>query len=68
VIGAFRLFAYGAVPLGSLLGGLLARSFGLPAPFLVAGVAILAFTLLALPFVNRRTVEQAVAAAENGAT
>ena len=68
VIGAFRLFGYGAVPLGSLLGGLLARSFGLPAPFLVAGVAILAFTLLALPFVNRRTVAQAVAAAENGAT
>jgi MFS family permease len=68
VIGAFRLFSYGAVPLGSLLGGLLARGFGLPAPFLVAGVAILAFTLLALPFVNRRTVARALAAVENGAT
>jgi MFS family permease len=68
VVSAFRLFSYGAVPLGALLGGLLARRFGLPAPFLVAGVATLAFTLLALPLVNRDTVEQALAAAENGAT
>ena len=67
VVSAFRLFGYGAVPLGALLGGLLGRRFGLPAPFLVAGVAILVFTLLALPLVNRNTVEQALAAAENGA-
>jgi hypothetical protein len=45
-----------------LVGGVLARSFGLPAPFLVAGVAIPVVTLLILPFVNRRTVEQALAA------
>jgi MFS family permease len=64
VIGAFRLFSYGAVPLGALVGGVLARSFGLPAPFLVAGVAIPVMTLLILPFVNRRTVEQALAAVE----
>jgi hypothetical protein len=28
VISAFRLFSYGTVPFGSLLGGILARSFG----------------------------------------
>jgi MFS family permease len=64
VISAFRLLCYGAVPLGALLGGALARSFGLPAPFLVAGVAIPVMTLLVLPFVNRRTVEHALAVAE----
>jgi MFS family permease len=64
VISAFRLFSYGAVPLGALLGGVLARSFGLPAPFLVAGMAIPLVTLLILPFVNRRTVEQALAIVE----
>jgi MFS family permease len=62
VISAFRLFSYGSVPLGALFGGVVASRFGLPAPFLVAGVALPLMALLALPFVNRRTVEQALAA------
>ena len=37
MISAFRLFGYGAVPLGSLLGGILARSFGLRSPFVSPG-------------------------------
>jgi predicted MFS family arabinose efflux permease len=64
VISAFRLLCYGAVPLGALVGGVLARNFGLPAPFFVAGVAIPVMALLTLPFVNRRTVEHALALAE----
>jgi len=64
VISAFRLFSYGALPVGALVGGVLARSFGLPAPFLVAGVVIPVVTMLILPFVNRRTVEDALAVAE----
>jgi MFS family permease len=63
VISAFRLFSYGSVPLGSLLGGLLARTFGLPAPFLVAGVVIPVAALLCLPAVNARTIADARAAA-----
>jgi MFS family permease len=62
VISAFRLFSYGSVPLGALFGGVIASWFGLPAPFLVAGVALPVMALLTLPFVNRRTVEQALAA------
>jgi MFS family permease len=62
VISAFRLFSYGSVPLGALFGGAVASWFGLPAPFLVAGVALPVMALLALPFVNRRTIEQALAA------
>jgi MFS family permease len=66
VISAFRLFSYGSVPLGALFGGVVAGRFGLPAPFFVAGVAVPVMTLLALPFVNSRTVEEArVAAAES---
>ena len=64
VISAFRLFSYGSVPLGALFGGLVASRFGLPAPFLVLGVALPAMALLVLPFVNRRTVAHALAAVE----
>ena len=62
-ISAFRLFGYGAVPLGSLLGGILARSFGLRSPFVVAGVVIPVVALACLPAINTRTVAEARAAA-----
>lgn len=43
VTSAHHLLSFGAMPLGALLGGFLARSFGLRAPFLVAfaGLALL---------------------------
>jgi hypothetical protein len=63
VISAFRLFSYGVVPLGSLLGGVLARSSGLRAPLVVAGVVIPAAALLCLPVIDTRTVAAARAAA-----
>src|SRR5215207_1196773 len=63
VVSAFRLFSYGTVPFGSLLGGTLARSFGLRAPFLVAGIVIPVMALLCLPAINTRTIAQARAAA-----
>ena len=62
VISAFRLFSYGAVPLGSLLGVLAGRS-GSRAPFVVAGVVIPLTSVLCLPAVNTRTIAEARAAA-----
>ena len=52
------------VPLGSLLGGALARAYGLRAPFLVAGVVIPLTSLLCLPAINERTLAEARAAAQ----
>jgi MFS family permease len=63
VISTFRLFGYGAVPLGALLGGVVARTFGLRAPFLLAGVVVPVVALLCLPVVNRRSIAEARARA-----
>jgi MFS family permease len=68
VNSAYSLCTYGAVPLGALLGGALADRFGLPAPFLVAGILIPVMGVLALRSINRRTIEQALAEVEESAT
>jgi MFS family permease len=38
VQGAWRMVVYGAMPLGALLGGVVASGFGLSAPYLLAGL------------------------------
>ena len=55
VVSVHRFLAWGALPLGALLGGVLAQAFGLRVPYLVAAglvaVAALGFgrSLLAIP-------------------
>ena len=51
------------MPLGAALGGLVARSFGLPATFVVAGAASGLGLLAALRWLPRSVVEQAEATA-----
>jgi predicted MFS family arabinose efflux permease len=46
VVGAIRLIGFGSIPVGALLGGIVARQLGLRAPFL-GGAAVLAVAALA---------------------
>jgi MFS family permease len=47
VNGVYRWFSWGAMPIGALLGGLVANSFGLRAPYFAgAGVMLVAYLLI----------------------
>jgi ABC-type transport system involved in multi-copper enzyme maturation permease subunit len=59
VASAYRLVVLGAVPLGALFGGVIARTFNLAAPML-AGSELLIITAFAIrPIVNNRTIQLA---------
>ena len=59
VNSVYRLLGWGGMSVGALLGGLLARSFGLTTPFWVGAGVLLAMSVVTLPFVNNRTVAEA---------
>jgi predicted MFS family arabinose efflux permease len=59
VNSVYRLLGWGGMSVGALLGGLLARSFGLTTPFWVGAGVLLAMNVVTLPFVNNRTVAEA---------
>jgi hypothetical protein len=63
VTSAYRLVGLGSMPLGSAVGGLVARSFGLPVTFVVAGSASGLGLLAALRWLPRSVVERAEATA-----
>lgn len=69
---AFQLYAPGAMALGAFVGGLLARAFGLLAPYWLSALALLALGVVLLPVVNNRTMAQArqeaLATTESGAS
>ena len=44
---AFRMISWGIVPFGALAGGLIARTFGLRAPFVLAALVTLAYAIFA---------------------
>ncbi|HEU5271575.1 MAG TPA: MFS transporter [Jatrophihabitans sp.] len=52
VTSSYRVIGFGAMPLGALLGGGLARTYGLHSPYLVSGVVLLTATLGCLPFIT----------------
>ena len=50
VTSSYRMIGLGAMPIGALLGGVLAKAWGLHSPYLLAGCALLLATLVSLPF------------------
>ena len=63
VAAAGRMIAFGAEPIGALIGGLVAAWIGLRAPILVAGAGLALMALAALPVVNARAIDDARARA-----
>ena len=56
----FRSLALGSYPIGALVGGFVAHSYGLHSPFLVAGIAQLAtVAALAIPF-SRQVAKRSI--------
>jgi MFS family permease len=59
VNSVYRLLGWGGLSVGALLGGFLARSFGLTVPFWFAAAVLAIMFLFTLPLVNNRTVAEA---------
>jgi MFS family permease len=66
VVGAIRLIGFGSIPLGALLGGLVARSLGLRAPFLLGAAVLAVAALAAAPVITTPAVEAARSGAGPG--
>ena len=58
VNSGYRLVAWGTMPLGAAVGGVLAQFFGLPAVFAIAGIVTLALLLL-MPILTDRALDAA---------
>ena len=67
VVTAFRMIGMGGAPLGGVLGGLLARQYGLTTTYVVAGAAVVAAGLAATPVLTERRVAAARAAVDTAA-
>lgn len=63
VAAAGKMIAYGAEPIGALVGGLVAAWVGLRGPMLVAGAGLALMVMVVLPIVNETQVEAARARA-----
>jgi MFS family permease len=67
VVGVIRLIGFGSIPVGALLGGLVARALGLRAPFLLGAAVLVLAALAAAPVITTGAVEAARAEAGAGA-
>ena len=64
VSSVFRLYALGAMAVGAVVGGLLARSFGVLAPYWLSALTMLILGVVLLPTVNNRAMIAARQAAQ----
>ncbi len=63
VNSAYRLLAWGTIPLGAVVGGFMGRAFGVRSPWFLAAGALMVMAVAALPVVNSKSVEEARAQA-----
>jgi len=56
---AYRMIALGAIPVGALLGGVLARQFGLRAPFFVSAAALVLLAFALAPVLTTARIDRA---------
>jgi MFS family permease len=63
VNASYRLLAWGTMPIGAALGGLLGELFGLRTVFIVSGIATLSLLAL-MPIVSDKAIDAAEAEAE----
>lgn len=63
VHATFRVFSYGAIPLGALAGGWMAGAYGLRAPYFVGGAIVLVMSLGIGRWVTDAAIERARLAA-----
>jgi MFS family permease len=63
VVGAIRLIGFGSIPIGALLGGVVARSLGLRAPFLLGAAVLAVAALAAAPVITTGAIRAARAEA-----
>jgi MFS family permease len=62
VNSAYRFLGWGSIPLGALLGGLVANTFGLRVPWVAGGLVALAGLVVCLPVLTQRTIDASRAA------
>jgi MFS family permease len=56
VHATFRVFSYGAIPVGALAGGWLASAYGLRAPYLIGGAIVVVAGLVIGRWVSDATI------------
>ncbi len=59
VNSVYRMLGWGSIPLGALLGGLLARSFGLTAPLWAAAGVLLVVAIIVWKYIDNEAIESA---------
>jgi MFS family permease len=59
VNSVYRWFGWGGIPIGGLLGGIIAHAFGLRAPYFVGAAVVALALVVALPHVTPQALEQA---------
>jgi predicted MFS family arabinose efflux permease len=58
VTSAYRMIALGALPLGAAVGGFVARSFGLTAPYWMSAILMFVTAFALLPVLNNRSIRE----------